>query len=86
VLGPAGSARGALSAELPGFRVHVAFPPIGSTFFGAKSAVESWRSGGLKVQTMVALVEGEPADFFMLDVVKGSYDGRHKAPDFRGSR
>ena len=79
MLRPAGIARVALSSQLPGFRVHVAFPPIGSTFFGAKSAVESWRSGGLKVQAMVALVEGEPADFFMLDVVEGSYDGRHKA-------
>ena len=64
----------ALSSNLPGLWINVAFPPIGSTFFGAKAAIDSGRSAGLDVQAIVLLLEGEPANFFVVGVAKCSYD------------
>jgi hypothetical protein len=72
----------ALSSDFPSFRIHVAFPPIGSAFFGLKSAVDSGRSGGLEVQAMVLLVEGEPPNFFLVGVLKCTYDFGHETPGF----
>jgi hypothetical protein len=64
----------ALSSDLPGLRINVALPPIGSAAFGAKSAIDARGSGALDVQPRVLFVKGEPSDFFVLDVVKGSND------------
>jgi len=75
----------ALSSDFPRFGIHVALPPIGSAFFGTKAAIDSGRSSGLEVQTIILLIEGEPANFFLLGVLKCSYDFGHEAPDFHGS-
>jgi len=63
--------------------IDVTFPPIRGAFLGSKSAIDSGRGGGLEVQTIVAIVKGEPPNFFFLEVAKSSYDFRHKAPDLR---
>jgi hypothetical protein len=63
-----------LSSDLPRLWINVAFPPVSSAFFGAKAAIDSGRSGGLDVQTLVLLIEGEAANFFLAGVVECSYD------------
>jgi hypothetical protein len=70
----AGSPCSALSPNLSGLWINVAFPPIGGAFFGAKAAIDSWGSGGLDVQAIILLLEGEPANFLVRGVAKCSYD------------
>jgi hypothetical protein len=47
---------------------------MGSAFFGAKPAVDAGRRGGTNVQAIILFLKGEPPDFFVLAVVKGSND------------
>jgi len=71
---PAGIPGSALSPNLSRLWINVAFPPIGSPFFGAKAAIDPGRSDGLDVQAIVLLLEGEPANFLVGGVAKCSYD------------
>jgi hypothetical protein len=64
----------ALSSDLPSLWINIALPPIRSALFGAKAAIDSGRSGGLDVQTLVLLIEGEAPNFFPVGVLKCSYD------------
>src|SRR5258708_5434550 len=82
---PGGISGLALSSDFPRLVIHVALPPIGSAFFGTKAAIDSGRSSGLEVQTIILLIEGEPPNFFFVGVLKCSYDFGHEAPDFHGS-
>lgn len=62
-----------VSSDLPGLRINIIFPPVGSPIFGTKSAIDSRSCARLEVQTIILLVEAESPNFFVAEVVKCPY-------------
>ncbi len=73
----------AVPSDLPGLRINITLPPDRSSIFGAKSAIDSRRSGRLEVQTIIPVVEGKSPNFFVVKVVKCPYEFCHKVAVFR---